>query len=132
MLDVLVTLLVIMERIGSRYYYSWRIAKAHVGLFKMLSQPENYDTIVWDKEIKVFPIHSKQLDELDNLIRILGKCAEKVFMKIVLVCCPILKCHSNPLKVMEMKKIKIKMTANHHHYYYYYFRFNRYINNTRE
>lgn len=70
---------VIMERIGSRYYYSWRIAKAHVGLFKMLSQPENYDKqLSGIRKLKSFQFTPKQLDELDNLIRILGKCAEKL------------------------------------------------------
>ena len=64
---------VIMERIGSRYYYSWRIAKAHVGLFKMLSQPENYDKqLSGIRKLKSFQFTPKQLDELDNLIRILG------------------------------------------------------------
>lgn len=70
---------IIMERLGTKYYYSWRIAKAHRGLFDVLSEPENYDKYLGGiKKIKAFQFTPKQLNELDQLIRMLGKCAEKL------------------------------------------------------
>ncbi|RCK57693.1 Multidrug resistance regulator 1 [Candida viswanathii] len=70
---------IIMERLGTRYYYSWRIAKAHRGLFEVLSEPENYDKYLGGiKKIKAFQFTPTQLNELDQLIRMLGKCAEKL------------------------------------------------------
>ncbi|KAI3406235.2 CTA4 [Candida oxycetoniae] len=67
------------ERMGSRYYYSWRISKAHTVLFGRIAKPEFYDKYASSlKKIKAFQFTPAQLDLFQRLISLLVATTTKV------------------------------------------------------
>ncbi|KAK6465701.1 hypothetical protein DFJ63DRAFT_321787 [Scheffersomyces coipomensis] len=68
----------IFEKLSTRYYYAWRLYKAHTQLFKFLSNSTIYDThLPGMKKIRAFQFSANQLDEIDSIIHLLGKTIAK-------------------------------------------------------
>ncbi|KAK6459560.1 uncharacterized protein RJT20DRAFT_90428 [Scheffersomyces xylosifermentans] len=68
----------VFERFGTRYYYAWRVSKAHRTLFAYLSNPDLYTKPVSGiKKLHAFQFTAEQLEEIDTYIHSLGKKVEQ-------------------------------------------------------
>lgn len=67
----------IFERFGTRYYYAWRVSKAHSSLFKFLGSNELFTkSIPGIKKLHAFQFTAEQLEDLDSVVHAIGKRVE--------------------------------------------------------
>ncbi|KAK6204766.1 uncharacterized protein RJT21DRAFT_133984 [Scheffersomyces amazonensis] len=68
----------VFEKFSTRYYYAWRVYKAHSTLFNYLASTSFYtNNIPGLKKICAFQYSSSQLDEIDGVIHALAKSVSK-------------------------------------------------------